>query len=233
MQFLASQYDYHNQLCKRRYNTKKKTDKIDRKFMDIFGKITMEISALTKTSKVSSAIISKRNFLDGMTSNKSMPINSPLITNKGMNNLEDISKIIMEKNKTSTPAMTSRTGALDFAKQGQFQMNKIVRKDVPLRNREEKGGKSTDWNNPLQIRSLENRPKGGVKTTKPPLPKEKKEEILPLEQKSESKINTTTETTPDSKELDKRKFTVAPKDGRNKEEEKTLPKDFMIPEGKF
>ena len=128
--------------------------------MDIFGKITMEISNLTKTSRVNSAVISKRNFLDGMTSNKSMPLNSPLITNKGMNSLQDISKVIMEKNKTSTPSMTSRTGALDFAKGGQFQMNKIVRKDMPAKEREDKQAKSIDWSNPLQMRSLDSRQKG-------------------------------------------------------------------------
>lgn len=151
-------------------------------------------------SKPNSAVVQKRSLLGVPSLNKNLPINSPLITNRGINGLKELSNAMMEQNKMSTPSLPSRSGALNFAKDGQFQMNKITRKDMPPTKNEDKQNTNDDWQRPFQLRSIESKEKDSLAVKKPPLPKEKKE------QKSESKINTTMETTPDITEVTLRRL---------------------------
>lgn len=239
----ASQIDYHNQLCLKRIHTKEKASKVDKQFMEILNKITKEILSLSR-AKGSSAIIKKRSFFKEQDNPRKLPINSPLITNRGMNRLQDVSKELTEKNKTSTPSMPSRSGPVDFVKDGQLQMNKLVRNDNVASTDNKK---PDDFRGGFQFRTFDRSEKNSLAIRKPPLPKEKKEEPSIVkekpEEKSEGKINTTMETTPDINEDRKRKEEI--KRMPQKEEEKEVkpkaetntgnairPKDFYsIPEG--
>jgi hypothetical protein len=125
----ASQIEKHNDLCLQRIETKKKTSKIDKRFIEISNKISHEISGMTK-SRVSSAIISKRSLNPLNTPKRQLPINSPLITNHGLNTLSEIANKKQDPNKMSTPSMPSRPVPMDLGGSS-FQMNRIIRKDAP------------------------------------------------------------------------------------------------------
>ena len=239
----ASQIDYHNQLCLKRIHTKEKASKVDKQFMEILNKITREILSLSR-AKGSSAIIKKRSFFKEQDQTRKLPINSPLITNRGLNKLQDMSKELIEKNKTSTPSMPSRSGPVDFVKDNQLQMNKLVRNDNVNKT---ENIKSDDFRGGFQFRTFDRADKNTLGIRKPPLPKDKKEEPTIVkekpEEKSEGKINTTMETTPDINEDKQRKEEI--KRMPQQEEEKAVkskaetntgntirPKDFYsIPEG--
>ena len=85
---------------------------------------------MTKT-RVSSAIISKRSLNPLATPKRQLPINSPLITNKGMNTLSEIANKKQDTNKMFTPSMPSRPVPMDLGGASSFQMNRIIRKDIP------------------------------------------------------------------------------------------------------
>lgn len=210
---MASKVEHHGELCLKRLEAKNKTDLIDKKFMELSHRITNEISGITK-AKVSSAVVKKRSLLGVPTSNKNLPINSPLITNRGINRLQDLSNAMAEQNKMSTPSLPARSGGLNLVKDGQFQMNRIIRKDMPPTKNETKQNTNDDWQRPFQIRSIESKEKDSLALKKPPLPKEK------AEQKSESKINTTMETTPDITEGTLRRLNFT---DNKEEEEKVVP----------
>lgn len=202
----VSKIESHNSLCLKRIETKKKTSKIDKKFLDISARITTEISGMTK-AKISSAVLRKRTFFDGSNhKNNQLPISSPLITNRGINKLKDMVQPIHEENKTSTPSLPSRSSALGLAAGDQFGMNKIIRRDISPKKDTNKLGPD-DWQRQFNFQSLtaRDRDPGALK---PPLPAKsiKEEPILKeqSEQKSESKINTTTETTPDVKQVERK-----------------------------
>ena len=72
---------------------------------------------LLNKSRVTSAIIKKRNILEPPISDNTLTINSPLITNRSKNRLQDLSKAYFEENKTSTPSMPPRSSELVFSKE--------------------------------------------------------------------------------------------------------------------
>jgi len=74
--------------------------------------------------------LKRRSFLDSPGIKNRIPIASPLLPNRSMNNLPEISRSIKENNSTFTPAMPARTSGLGFNNEGQIQMNKIIRKDI-------------------------------------------------------------------------------------------------------
>lgn len=119
---VASQIENHNKLCVERIETKEKTSKVDKKFMEISNRIAAEIATLTKP-RVSSAIIHKRNLLtlSGSTKN-TLPINSPLITSRALNKLPQIIKAIDEAKQASTPSMPARSKGIELENQDKFQM---------------------------------------------------------------------------------------------------------------
>ena len=62
---------------------------------------------------------------------KPLAITSPLITNRGINKLKEISSSYEEDNaKTMTPDLPSRTSGLALGQSSQLTMNKIIRKDM-------------------------------------------------------------------------------------------------------
>lgn len=173
---------------------------------------------MTKT-RVNSAIISKRSLNPLGTPNRNLPINSPLITNKGLNSLSKIAKEKTEVNKMSTPSMPSRSVPMDLSSpSGSILMNKIVRRDL-------------DRDNPPTVPSL---------TKKPPLPVEPKMKIPKKEDsdvKPESKNNTTMETTPNISERSLIKSVQSQKESVKRDSQKyeSNLKAFeqIVPEGSF
>lgn len=170
--------------------------------MEISNRLTKEIMSLNKKNdKGRSAVIKKREFFHGNDAAKHLPMNSPLIHHTSINKLQDMTKSVTEKNKTSTPSMPSRSGQLDFVKEGSLQMNRIIRDDGLTKPKPGPTSRMDEWTKPFQMRTLDNRDRDPLSIRKPPLPKDKKDESFQKEkseQKSEGKINTTTESTPDT-----------------------------------
>ena len=166
--------------------------------MEISFMITNEISGLSKT-KVNSAVLSKRSLLTTSSGNKStMPINSPLITNRGINSLPKLNKGRSEIKQAYTPALPSRSRPIDFSSPGQSQMSKLFRGEIGEENKNE--AKPEEEMKIPMFRTLDRNKKT---FTKPPLPFERKDDnnISITDQKSESKNNTTMETTPEIKQI--------------------------------
>ena len=125
-EILAISAEEHTILWLQRYHAKKKTREIDTKFLEILNRISDEISSMKK-SKVSSAMIKKRNILESpiVNTDNALTINSPLITNRSKNRLQDLSKAYFEENKTSTPSMPPRSSELVFNKESSIEGNKF------------------------------------------------------------------------------------------------------------
>lgn len=205
-EIVAANIEQHTQLCLKRYHAKKKTSEIDKKFLAICNRITNEISGLTK-SKVSSAVIKKRSFLDNSGTNKGLPINSPLINYRNINQLNEKSQTITEQRiNTLTPAMPSRSSEMGFNKEEQFAMNKIIRKDLSPKKDNENQQSNTDWQKSFQMRPLTERHRESKLVTKPPLlPKDTtKEEQTPrtAEQQASSIKEDKKEDHPEDKNLE-------------------------------
>lgn len=138
----ASVLVHHTQLCKKRYTAKKKTNEIDKKFMDISHRITNEISLINK-SKISSTIIRKRSIFGSSPSQlaaaaefqKKSSIDSPLITIRTLSKPEGPSTGILGDNQDRlTPLMKPRSSGFGFGNEGSLQMNRIIRKDQIVNN---------------------------------------------------------------------------------------------------
>jgi hypothetical protein len=185
--------------------------------MEIFSRISNDISSMVKT-KVNSAVISKRKVFQSPIGKPRLPMNSPLITNRGVNKLQDISKTLTERNKISTPSMPSRSSGFDIGGKDQFQMNKIVRKDNAKSGDQSNTPCTEDWKVDFKMKSFDKKDKDASMITKPPRPALKKDDSTYADAKSESKINSTMETTPDTKEFNTRKFAIKPIKVNNLEE---------------
>lgn len=123
-EILAISAEEHTVLCLKRYHAKKKTREIDTRFVEILNRITNEIST-KKKSRISSAMVKKRNLLQSPSAENALAINSPLITNRNKSKQHDLSKAFFEENKTSTPSMPPRSSELVFSKESNSKGNFI------------------------------------------------------------------------------------------------------------
>ena len=160
--------------------------------MEISNTITNEIIGLSKT-KISSCIISKRSVLAMENDNKStLPINSPLITNREENPSSKLSKTNFELKQANTPAFPSRSQPINLFNPNQMQMNKLFRG-----KKEQKQEK--EYENKPMFRTLDRNK--NERLSKPQLIKKEESNKSILDQKSDSKNNTTMETTPEIKQI--------------------------------
>lgn len=164
--------------------------------MQISNMITNEMSELTKR-KIHSAVISKRSINNRHGGINSLSINSPLITNRGGSNQFSFNESKPTK-QPCTPAMPSRPKGMDLTSSNKFFFNKFYDQKIEEEDNQSKAPEKESKPKPM-FRTL-NRDKG---VAKPPLPFERKEVAVKssIDQISESKNNTTMETTPEIKKI--------------------------------